>query len=353
MRARALAKQLDRSDYVLPLLGSQWNFHLARAEHKLALSLAKEMEEFGKARGDETARLLGKLLRWAQLLLSRGDSPPPMPVSNSLLACGTRHIARSLWRGNTPGPWSISRNDIGDPGVHRPGTLAGGRGGVESRRLGHALTRVDVLFWASWTEWVSGSVHALQRHAEEAIALSNEHGFPFWLGWGLVCRGWSLSALGQGEEGLPLVTRGLSLAHDTGGVVHTPWALTLLAEAQGKLGNPVRGWDTPRTPRRSWRKPTSGSARPSCIGSVASCSLRQAMKLPRSKAMKRRSPSRNARAREYSELRAATSLARLWRDQGKRDAASDLLAPIYNWFTEGFDTPVLQGAKALLESLGR
>jgi predicted ATPase len=53
------------------------------------------------------------------------------------------------------------------------------------------------------------------------------------------------------------------------------------------------------------------------------------------------------------ELRAATSLARLWRDQGKGDAASDLLAPIYNWFTEGFDTPVLQSAKALLESLAR
>ena len=51
------------------------------------------------------------------------------------------------------------------------------------------------------------------------------------------------------------------------------------------------------------------------------------------------------------ELRAAMSLARLWRDQGKRGAASDLLAPIYNWFTEGLDTPVLQGAKALLESL--
>ena len=51
------------------------------------------------------------------------------------------------------------------------------------------------------------------------------------------------------------------------------------------------------------------------------------------------------------ELRAATSLARLWRDQGKRDAGRDLLAPVYGWFTEGFGTPVLQEAKALLEEL--
>jgi predicted ATPase len=51
------------------------------------------------------------------------------------------------------------------------------------------------------------------------------------------------------------------------------------------------------------------------------------------------------------ELRASTSLARLWRDQGKRAEARDLLAPIYGWFTEGFDTPVLQDAKALLDEL--
>jgi predicted ATPase len=51
------------------------------------------------------------------------------------------------------------------------------------------------------------------------------------------------------------------------------------------------------------------------------------------------------------ELRAATSLARLWRDQGKRTEARDVLAPVYSWFTEGFDTPVLRGAKALLDQL--
>jgi predicted ATPase len=51
------------------------------------------------------------------------------------------------------------------------------------------------------------------------------------------------------------------------------------------------------------------------------------------------------------ELRAATSLARLWRDHGKRTEARGLLAPIYNWFAEGFDTPVLQDAKALLDQL--
>ena len=51
------------------------------------------------------------------------------------------------------------------------------------------------------------------------------------------------------------------------------------------------------------------------------------------------------------ELRAATSMARLWRDQGKRDEARDLLAPVYGWFTEGFDTLDLKDAKVLLDEL--
>ena len=57
------------------------------------------------------------------------------------------------------------------------------------------------------------------------------------------------------------------------------------------------------------------------------------------------------RAAKFWEVRTATNLARVWRDQGKRTEARDLLAPVYNWFTEGFDTPVLQDAKALLDEL--
>jgi predicted ATPase len=63
--------------------------------------------------------------------------------------------------------------------------------------------------------------------------------------------------------------------------------------------------------------------------------------------------SRDSKSAKFWELRAAISLARLWREQGKRDAARDLLASTYGWFTEGFDTPVLKEAKALLDELQR
>jgi predicted ATPase len=79
-----------------------------------------------------------------------------------------------------------------------------------------------------------------------------------------------------------------------------------------------------------------------CLGdlSLAEQSLQRAISVARSQTAK------------LYEVRAVISLARLWRDQGKRTEARDLLAPIYGWFTEGFDTPLLQDAKALLDQLG-
>jgi len=352
VRARALAKQLDRSDYVLPLLGSQWNFHLARAEHKLALSLAKEMEEFGKARGDETARLLGNFSDGLSCFFLGEITAAHARFEQSLGLSDPAHRALNV-AGQYAGTLVHLATTLAILGYIDQARSRVAEAVSESRRLGHALTRVDVLFWASWTEWVSGSVHALQRHAEEAIALSNEHGFPFWLGWALVCRGWSLSALGQGEEGLRLVTRGLSLARDTGGVVHTPWALTLLAEAEAKLGNPVKGLgyaaDAAQIMEKTDERFSEAELHRVRGELLAATGDQAAAEQSYEKAL---AVAKRQSARIF-ELRAATSLARLWRDQGKRGAASDLLAPIYNWFTEGFDTPVLQGAKALLESLRR
>jgi predicted ATPase len=162
-----------------------------------------------------------------------------------------------------------------------------------------------------------------------------------------------LSALGQGEEGLPLVTRGLSLARDTGGVVHTPWALTLLAEAEAKLGNPVKGLgyaaDAAQIMEKTDERFSEAELHRVRGELLAATGDQAAAEQSYEKAL---AVAKRQSARIF-ELRAAMSLARLWRDQGKRGAASDLLAPIYNWFTEGFDTPVLQGAKALLESLRR
>ena len=110
----------------------------------------------------------------------------------------------------------------------------------EARQLRHAQTLAEVLPLASTVELITGSPE-MQRHAEELLALSTEHGFPFFLAWATVFRGVSLTALGQGQEGLSLITRGIAGIRATGAVAGTPAALMVLAGAYARLGQPVDG----------------------------------------------------------------------------------------------------------------
>ena len=110
----------------------------------------------------------------------------------------------------------------------------------EARRLGHAHTLADVLLSASSVESITGSPQ-MQRHAEELLALSTERGFPLNLGWATAYRGASLIALGQGQEGLSLITRGMAGIRATGAVTGTPDLLMMLAGAYARLGKPVDG----------------------------------------------------------------------------------------------------------------
>jgi predicted ATPase len=221
----------------------------------------------------------------------------------------------------------------------------------EARRVGHALTLADVLIWACCTKWVGGSVHEAQRHAEEAIVLSDEHGFPFWLAFALAYRGWSLSALGEAEAGLHWLTQGLSLVRATGCIASTPWVLTLVAEAHAKVGHAIKGLDCLAEAEQIIGKTDerfSEAELHRVRGELLNATSDQAaaeQNYHHALVVARRQSARTF------ELRAATSLARLWRDQGKRGEARDLLAPICDWFTEGFDMPVLKEAKALLAEL--
>jgi predicted ATPase len=223
----------------------------------------------------------------------------------------------------------------------------------EARRLDHAYTLAFVLLWACWTAWVGRSPGETQQHAEELIALSSKHSFQYRFGWGLVCRGWSMNVFGQAEEGLPLITEGLKVLVDTGASVGTPWALTLLAEANAKLGQPIKALDhlaaaaqIVETTDERCNEAELLRLRGELLiaaGDQADAERNYAHAL----AVARRQGAR------VFELRASIGLARLWCDQGKGTEARELLAPVYGWFTEGFDTLDLKQAKALLDELAQ
>jgi predicted ATPase len=207
------------------------------------------------------------------------------------------------------------------------------------------------LTFAGWTERHCGSPRTVQQHAEEVVALSSEHGFPFWLGIGTVLLGWSLAALGDATHGLDLIKKGMSVSSASGSVIVAATDLTNLAECYAALGHAADGLscldeaaqiiDTmgQRVYEVDVFRVRGDLLSATGDRAAAEESYHRALAVARSQAAK------------TLELRAAASLARLWRDQGKRTEARDALAPVYGWFTEGFNMPVLQEAKALLNEL--
>jgi predicted ATPase len=198
-------------------------------------------------------------------------------------------------------------------------------------------------------EAAAGLPQDTRRHAEELVALSNEHGFPLWLGLGLLQHGRSLTALGQAKDGIALLARGLSVLRGAGAVVHTPRTLCFLAEAHAKVGNLQEGQKCLVEAAQLIETTQERS------GEAEMHRLRGDMMNARGDQAAAEQNYRRALAvaeRQGAKtfgLRAATSLAGLWRDQGKCAEAHDLLALAYGWFTEGFDTPVLRDARALLD----
>jgi len=206
-------------------------------------------------------------------------------------------------------------------------------------------------WYGDWALEGVTSVQTMRRSAEDVLAISSEHGFPLLLERGKVMRGWCMGVLGQRAEGIPLLLQGLAIYRATGANLAMPFFLTTLAEVYGMGAQPEEGLNRlaeaanlVETTQERWVEAEMHRLRGTLLRSMrepsaAEDSFREALAVARRQSAK------------FWELRAATSLARLLRDQAKRDEARDLLAPIYGWFTEGFDTVDLKEAKALLDEL--
>jgi len=352
VRARALAEQIDRPEYLVRLAVSQWGVHLGRSEHKLALSLAEQVEGIGEVRNDASAQLQGRRMHG----LIRCYLGQFVAARALLERCfGLSDPAHRAVRGGLSGdPYALMLAYLAVTLAHL-GYIDQARSRLEealseARRLKHAVTLAGVLNFASWMDSITHSPE-LQRHAEELLVLSTEHGFPFFLNRAIASRGRSLSVLGQVEKGLALLTQGLVADRATGTVVQTPRLLMSLAEAYAMLGQPVEGLNClleaaqiietteERVAEAELHRLQGDLLNATGDRSAAEGNYRQALVVAKRQSAK------------LFELRSATSLARLWRDQGKIADAQALLAPIYAWFAEGFDAPDLVEAKALLHEL--
>jgi len=224
-----------------------------------------------------------------------------------------------------------------------------------ARELAHLPSLTHAMFLVTCFHGLARDVDQAYEQAGATISRASEHAFALYTALGTVMRGWAVAMQGQGETGLALLRQGLAAYRATGAVRGRSAYLGLLAEAYGEVGQSAAGLGTLAEALAGVHDTGDGYCEAELHRLKGTLWLRQPDLDERQAEACFHQALAIARRQEAKslELRAAMSLSRLWQSQGKRTAAHALLAPIYGWFTEGFDTADLQDAKAMVEELGK
>jgi predicted ATPase len=223
----------------------------------------------------------------------------------------------------------------------------------DAREIPHAATLMHALFFTAWTHSHCGNHLIAKAQLDELVALAREKGSLFWKTLGMLNQSCALALTGRTADAAQMIASGIKAFRSTGGTLWAPLWVSYLARAYAGIGQFDDAWrcideatNTVQTTKEKW-----------CEAEVHRTAGEIALKSPHPDFAKAEAYFERAlavaceqRAKSW-ELRAATSMARIWRDQGKRQQARDLLAPIYGWFTEGFDTLDLRESKTLLDEL--
>ena len=355
-RARQLCQHLEDPHQLYPVLRGLWTYYLVHAEYQTAHVLGEQLLALAQHVQD-SAMLLAAYRALGSTLFYLGAAASALAhfAQGMALYDPQQHRGSALLYGDDAGViccimsawtlWYLGYLDQGLARIDEALTLAQHRAHPFS--LGFALT------FAAVSHLCRRERCAAQERAEAAISLATEQGFPHWRAMSSMLRSWALVHQGRAQEGLEQLHQGLMDYRAIGSELIRSYFLALLAEAYGIMGQPEAGLTVlaealtfiDKTGERCYEpeihrlKGTLLLQQSSGNHIEAHTCFQQALERAR------------AQQAKSLELRSATSLARLWQQQGKRQEAYDLLTPIYHWFTEGLDTADLQDAKALLEAL--
>jgi predicted ATPase len=355
-RARHLCEHLEAPHQLFPVLRGLHAYYNVRAELQTAYAQGEQLLTLAQQVQD-TAMLVAAHRALGATLYQLGAvaSAHTHFAQGIALYDVQRHRAAAFLYGDDAGVichsfsastwWYLGYPDQGLVRSHEAVTLA--------QQRAHPFSLSFVLSWAAVFHQLRREERLTQERAEAAITLATLQGFPYFMAYGCPIRGWALAHQGHAQEGIEQIHQGLSAFRATGAEINLPYLLALLAEAHGPLGEPEVGLTVlaealtvvDKTDAR-WYEPELYRLKGALLlqqssdnqAEAESC-FHHALDLARSQ-----------QAKSF-ELRTATSLAKLWQQQGKRQEAHDLLAPVYGWFTEGFDTLDLKDAKALLDEL--
>jgi predicted ATPase len=355
-RARELCQQVGDTPQLFPVLWGLWHFHIVRGKLQTAQELAAQLLTLAQ-RVHDPALLLEAHYAFGMSLFWRGElaSAHTHFAQGIALYNPQQHRSHAFRFGQDPGMACLSamawiRQLLGYPDEaltrsQEALTLA--------QQQAHPFSLAFACAWAAFLHQLRRDGPATEVQAEAAIALATEQEFPFWRAIGAILQGWAHAAQGQPEEGIPQMYQGIAAIRAMGEELGRAYFLGLLAEAlvhmrQAEEGLTILDEALAAAESTGVRVQEAELYRLKGVllllsadhEAEAEACFRQALDIARHQQAK------------SLELSAATSLCCLWQRQGKRAEAHDLLAPVYGWFTEGFDTADLQEAKALLEELG-
>jgi predicted ATPase/class 3 adenylate cyclase len=353
-RAGALRRMIGDAGRLFPLLFGQWVFHLVRAELDTSLATAQELLGLADGRKDTAALVIGhRAVGISSLWLGRPDAA--RGHLNQVLALYDPDRHRPLA--------SLYTYDLRVPGLagmsvallqlgYSEQALARNRDALGvAENLAHPASLACALKHACVFHQLCRDGDSVRERAAQLIALASEQGFPYWLAAGLVFGGWARVQHGRIQEGMEQIDEGLAAYRTTGATLLRPYFLALAAEAHTR-GN--RRGEALRLLREALTEVDRSGER------WFEAELhRLAGELLRSDQVQAESCFRRAievaskQGAKTWELRAVTSLSRLWHEQERRAEALTMLSPIYGWFTEGLNTADLRDARALLNELGR
>jgi predicted ATPase len=355
-RTRQFCLQVGDRQRLLPVLYGLWNFEVAAGRHAAARELGGEMLQRAKDGGSSGQRVaahsaLGAILtfsgRWADgkahaeqcIALHDPVEHESLKLHHAEDPCVQAHIVHGLCC------WFLGSPDRALQSALRAVSLG--------RQLRHANTIGYAMAGVAWVHCLRGDTGRSLSAAQDAIAFGHEMGLPTWSAFPRIVRGWALSRQGNATDGIAEIAAGIELWLGTGGAIISTFHQAILADACMAAGRPDQAQEAADRGLQFAADHGEGFgeaelhrlrglallAKPQASRGEAETSLLRSLQV-----------SRDQRA-QGMELRAAVALARLWQEQRRADEAHALLQPLHAAFAEGFDTPDLVAATALLEEL--
>jgi predicted ATPase len=363
-RARALCQQVGETPEHFPVLYGLWVFYAARSEHQTAMELGEQCLQLAQRIQDVALLLQAHLaigISWFYL------GNPTMAYTHlehtiALYDPAQHHVLAYRYGGD---PAILGLGYSAWPlwlrGYPAQARMQSARAISLTQQLTHPYTLARTLYYDALLCQLRRDAQAVRDQTEAAITVATAQRFALVQAAGLIMRGWAVAVQEHSTEGLVQIRQGLDMYRSTGAEFQQPHFLALLAEVSGLLGQPEGGLAAleealtlvEQTGERYYEAELHRQRGELLL-------LREAKHYPAQGSWDQHEAetcfqhaldvARHQHAKSF-ELRAAMSLARLWQRQGKRAEAYDLLAPVYGWFSEGFDTANLIEAKALLNEL--